>query len=181
MKHITFVSGNNDKVDQLRRMFDGEIKQVKIDIREIQSLSAEEVATHKAQQAYAQLQTPVVIDDTSLVIHKLVSLPGPLIKWFLETIGNQGMLDMLQNGDDRSATATVCIAYCDEHGVQLFKESTLGTIATKERSGPLGVGWDPIFIPAGQDLTWGEMNIEQQNETSIRRRALQRLSEFLEQ
>ena len=55
-----------------------------------------------------------------------------------------------------------------------------GTIAESPR-GERGFGWDPIFIPGGKTKTWGEMDVEEQRETSMRRIALKKLEEYLKQ
>jgi len=39
---------------------------------------------------------------------------------------------------------------------------------------------DPIFIPEGHTKTWGEMTLEGQAETSMRRIALKKLQKHLE-
>jgi len=45
--------------------------------------------------------------------------------------------------------------------------------------GSRGFGWDPIFIPSGYSKTWGEMTIEEQSSTSMRRIALKKLEKEL--
>ena len=178
MTSLTFITGNPAKAEQLDRHLNYPVDYKKLDVHEIQSLNLEEVATHKAQEAYKLLGSPVLVEDTSLVFNELGFLPGPLIKWFLESLGNDGMVKLLDGYEDRSAHAEVCFAYCDENGVQVFKGDIRGTIA-KESRGAKGFGWDPIFIPEGCDITWGEMDIEQQKKTSMRRVALKKLQSFL--
>lgn len=179
MTRLTFITGNPEKAAQLGRHLEYEVEHKKLDIHEIQSLDLEEVATHKAQEAFRIVKAPVLVEDTSLVFHALGSLPGPLIKWFLTSLGNEGIAQLLSGYDDHSATAEVCFAYCDEEGIRLFKGDTEGAIASTPR-GEKGFGWDPVFIPKGYMQTWGEMNIDQQSETSMRRIALRKLQDYLE-
>jgi non-canonical purine NTP pyrophosphatase (RdgB/HAM1 family) len=180
MEPLTFITGNPEKAAQLSQYLDYEIEHKKLDVHEIQSLDLEEVATHKAQEAYKLMGTPVLVEDTSLVFRALGSLPGPLIKWFLTSLGNDGLANLLNGYSDRSATAEVCFALCDERGVKTFKGSIEGTIA-KEPHGEEGFGWDPVFIPKGHKQTWGEMDAEQQKETSMRRLALKKLEAYLKE
>jgi non-canonical purine NTP pyrophosphatase (RdgB/HAM1 family) len=180
MKKITFITGNAEKAAQLSRHLDYDIDHKKLDVHEIQSLDLEEVATHKAQEAYKLMGSLVLVEDTALTFKALGSLPGPLIKWFLESLGNDGIAKLLDGYDDRSVIAEVCFALCDENGVKVFKGETEGTIASEPR-GEKGFGWDSIFIPKGYKLTWGEMDVDQQKETSMRRIALKKLQEYLEE
>lgn len=179
MKPLTFITGNPEKAAQLSRHLDYEIEHKKLDVHEIQSLDLEEVAIHKAQEAYKLMGSPVLVEDTALTFKALGSLPGPLIKWFLASLGNEGLSKILDTYADRSAVAQVCFALCDEKGVQIFKGEIEGTIA-KEPRGEKGFGWDPIFIPQGYEKTWGEMGVEEQKETSMRRIALKKLQVYLE-
>ena len=50
---------------------------------------------------------------------------------------------------------------------------------TKDFRGENGFGFDPIFIPDGYDLTFGELPIEVKNEISHRARALEAMRLFL--
>lgn len=180
MKRITFITGNAEKAAQLSRHLEYEVDHKKLDVHEIQSLDLEEVATHKAQEAYKLMGSPVLVEDTALTFKALGSLPGPLIKWFLESLGNDGMAKLLDGYEDRSVVAEVCFALCDENGVKVFNGETEGTVAPEPR-GEKGFGWDPIFIPKGYELTWGEMDVDQQKETSMRRIALKKLQSYLEE
>ena len=179
MRKLTFITGNAEKAAQLSRHLDFEVNHKKLDVHEIQSLDLEEVATYKAREAYKLTEAPVLVEDTALTFKALGSLPGPLIKWFLESLGNDGIAKLLDGYDDRSVVAEVCFALCDENGVKIFKGSIEGAIAPEPR-GEKGFGWDPIFIPKGYELTWGEMDVDQQKDTSMRRRALKKLQEYLE-
>ena len=42
-----------------------------------------------------------------------------------------------------------------------------------------GFGWDPIFLPDGYTKTFAEMDKSEKNEISMRRMAMNKLSEFL--
>jgi len=176
---VTFITSNAEKAAQIGRHLDHALSHAALEIPEIQSLDVTEVATHKAHQAYAQLGTPVLVDDTALTFHALGGLPGPLIKWFLGALGNDGLCTLLDAYPDRTARAVVCFAFCDESGVQHFSGSVSGSIADAPR-GEEGFGWDPIFIPEGYDETWGEMDVERQRETCMRRSALRKLQRGLD-
>jgi len=47
--------------------------------------------------------------------------------------------------------------------------------------GPKDFGWDPVFLPDGFDQTFAEMSKDVKNSISHRRRALNKLNEYLMQ
>lgn len=178
MKSLTFITGNATKVEHLAKYLDFSIEQQRLDVPEIQSLDLEEVATEKAKAAYAILGTPVLVEDTALTFAALNGLPGPLVKWFLESIGNDGLTKLLLGYENRSATAETCFAVCDETGVHLFIGTCKGKVAEFPKGA--GYGWDPVFIPEGSELTWAEFDPAQQKGVSMRRLAIEKLQIYLE-
>ncbi|WP_420147958.1 RdgB/HAM1 family non-canonical purine NTP pyrophosphatase [Spirosoma sp.] len=66
------------------------------------------------------------------------------------------------------------------HGVEhQFKGTIEGQILTVPR-GTGGFGYDPVFLPNGQDRTFAEMSIEEKTAMSHRSRALAQMVEYLE-
>ena len=178
MQKLTFITGNAGKAKYLSDYFHAPVDHVKLDLHEIQSLNLREVVDDKARRAYTIVGSPVLVEDVSLIFNGLKKLPGPLIKWFLETLGNDGLCRLLDSLDDRSAFAEVEFAICDEKGVHTFGGSMEGTIAENPR-GEMGFGWDPIFIPEGHSKTWAEMTDDEKHATSMRKIALEKVSSFL--
>lgn len=175
---ITFVTGNPKKAEQLGYHLDMPVQHRKLDIPEIQSLDLEEVVTRKAREAYKRIGSPVLVEDTSLRFSALGKLPGPLIKWFLTELKNDGLCKLLDPYADRSALAEVKFALFDGETMHVFSGEMPGTIA-EQPLGEDGFGWDPIFMPKGYTKTWGQMDAEEQKETSMRRIALKKLEEYL--
>ena len=179
MNKLTFITGNAAKAKYLSEHFHLPVEHVKLDLPEIQSLNLKEVVEDKARRAYAVVKSPVLVEDVSLIFRAIKTLPGPLIKWFLMALGNDGLCKLLDPYEDRSAFAEVEFAVCDASGVHTFSGSMEGTVAPTPR-GETGFGWDPIFIPKGFDKTWGEMNDEEKQTVSMRKIALVKLVKFLE-
>jgi non-canonical purine NTP pyrophosphatase (RdgB/HAM1 family) len=179
---ITFITGNAKKAEQLAWHLHVPMKHRKLDLVEIQSLDLREVVEDKARRAYEAVGAPVLVEDTSLVFNALGRLPGPLIKWFLKELDIEGLCRLLDGYTDRTALAKVLFGYFDGVTLQTFEGSWPGTIAAKPQ-GEQGFGWDPIFIPTSDDnpdnKTWGEMTMEEQVSTSMRREALQMLEKTL--
>lgn len=177
-KELIFITGNSGKAKYLKEYLAIPVEFVNIDLPEIQSLSLREVVEDKANRAFEIIGKPVLVEDVSLSFVAMGKLPGPLIKWFLDSLKNEGLCRLLDAYQDRNAIAEVQFAYCDEKGAKVFQGSVKGSIS-KEPRGTAGFGWDAIFMPEGYDQTWGEMSLAEKHATSMRRLALDKLKKFL--
>ena len=175
---LTFITGNAAKAEQLGRHLEYPVAHKKLDLPEIQSLDLHEIIEHKAKKAFEQIGGTVLVEDTSLPFNALGRLPGPLIKWFLGELDNAGLCKLLDGYQDRTALAECLFGLYDGSTLQVFEGSALGSIASAPK-GDQGFGWDPIFIPKDHMKTWGEMDAEEQKETSMRRIALNKLETYL--
>src|SRR5215203_5020821 len=119
-----FVTTNENKLREAERILGVELGKVEPDVPEVQSLDFAEVAAHKASAARAGLGSPpypVLVEDSGLVIGAWNGLPGALTKWFLSSVGNEGILGML-SGEDRAARAVCAVAVADAGGeVRVFE------------------------------------------------------------
>ena len=177
--NITFITGNQGKVKYLSDYFHIPVAHAKLDLREIQSLNLREIVEDKARQAFALFKKPVLVEDASLIFKDMNGLPGPMIKWFLEALGNKGLCRLVDSFSSREARAEVMFALCDKQGLNVFSGNIIkGSIAKKPR-GRAGFGWDPIFIPKGHAKTWAEMSGEEKHQTSMRKIALNKMKRFL--
>jgi len=172
MKSLMFITGNLNKVKQTQKYCPIPLEHKKLDLIEIQSLDVKEVVEHKVKEAYKILKKPVLVEDTSLVFHAMGKLPGPLIKWFLEELGNDGLCKLITK--NRSATATVMYGFYDGEKIKFFEGIFEGEIAKTPR-GKNGFGWDSIFIHKGQKKTYAEMTEEEFDAYNKRRIALEKM------
>jgi len=178
ISQLTFITGNAAKAEQLGRHLEFPVTHRKLDLEEIQSLDLTSIVEHKAKEAYNIVRSPVLVEDTSLTFSALGQLPGPLIKWFLASLGNEGLCQLLNGYDSRQALAEVRCAVYDGKELLTFLGSKKGSISETPRGG-VGFGWDSIFIPDGQTKTWDEMTVDEQKATSMRRIALKQLEAVL--
>lgn len=177
--NITFISGNQAKINYLSRFLTHPFLTQKIDLPEIQSLDLKEVVVLKAQEAFARIGAPVLVEDTALTFTGLGLLPGPLVKWFYQSLGNDGLCSLYHKYEHNSATATVMFCLYDGETYSYFTNSARGIISDVPR-GDKGFGWDPIFIPHGFSKTWAEMSEDDKEATSLRKPAIQKLVQFLD-
>lgn len=176
MANLTFITGNAGKAKYLSDYFHVPVEHMNLDLIEIQSLDLKEIVEDKARRAHEIVKSPVIVEDVSLVFDELKALPGPLIKWFLDSLGNEGLCQLVR--EKRDAHAEVMFAICDEKGTHTFGGYIEGTIAESPR-GESGFGWDPVFIPNGHNKTWAEMTADEKHATSMRKIALEKMSVFL--
>ena len=159
MTEVYFVTGNSDKARLFSKMVGFEIKNIKVDLEEIQSLELSEIVKHKAIEAYKITKKPVIVEDSKLSFLALGKLPGPLIKYFSSELGSEGLCRLLDSYNDRSAIAGAAIAYYDGKILKIFEKELHGSISDKP-GGSMGFGWDDIFIPDGYKIVRGDMDEE---------------------
>ena len=179
MKITHFATTNQNKLREINQILGIELIQIKLDLLEPQALDVEDVVKTKAIEAYQQAGFPVLVEDTSLSLTAWNGLPGALIKWFLETVGPQGVVNMLGSEQNREAIAKTAVAYHDGQSTHVFTGHIQGGVITGEvESG--GFGWDGLFIPSGFKQTFATISSEQKNTISMRKLALDKLRDHLD-
>jgi non-canonical purine NTP pyrophosphatase (RdgB/HAM1 family) len=174
---IQFITGNKNKFAEAQKIISN-LEQLDVDLPEIQEIDAKKVIEAKLQEAKNLFEGEFVVEDTSLYLDCLNGLPGPLIKWFEKTIGNNGIFDIVQKYDNYKAQAKTMVGYIDENGKMEFFEGIIdGTIV--KPTGDTDFGWDPIFVPKGQNKTFAQMNQEEKNKISMRKIAFKKLAKKL--
>ena len=133
------------------------IKFSNIPLTEIQSDSITEIALEKSKSAFQSIAEPVIVEDDGLFIDELNGFPGQYSSYVFQTIGIEGILELLNTSKNRSASFKSCIAYCDGNSSKNFEGEVRGKISKEETLN--GWGYDPIFIPNGTSLTFGQLQI----------------------
>jgi XTP/dITP diphosphohydrolase len=142
---------------------------------EIQSLDPVKVAKASLEAALPGFGRPLVVEDTGLCVNALGGFPGALASHAFDTIGNRGILKLLDGEKDRSAYFEAAVAYgVPPDQIWIFTGRVHGTISHEPR-GERGFGFDPIFIPSGHTRTFGEMTLEEKGGISHRSLAFRRL------
>lgn len=174
-----FITGSQNKLNEARLIM-GDIDSLDIDLPEIQSLDSHEIIREKLLEATKHHKGEFIVEDTSLYINSLNGLPGPLIKWFMKTIDNEGIWRILTDYVDKSAVARTCVGYSDKNGDIFFFEGEIeGKIV--EPRGETKFGWDPIFMPKGYDKTFAEMDLlGNKNDISMRKIAFTKLKDYID-
>ena len=117
-------------------------------------------------------------DDSGLEVRALGGAPGVRSARYAgepsdSAANNALLLANLEGEKDRRANFTCTIALVDPSGVEhVVAGKCHGTIAEKPSAGVNGFGYDPLFIPDGETLSFAEMAPENKNAISHRGRAL---------
>ena len=144
--------------------------------------SFEENALAKAAAIHSYSEKNVFADDSGICVNALNGLPGVDSAHYSGERDDEKNLQLiltnLATATDRSAyyKAVICLIWNDE--VYYFEGLCEGHIITEKR-GDGGFGYDPIFIPAGYDLTFAELPPAVKNKISHRAKAIQKMVDFL--
>ncbi len=173
---VLFVSSNKNKFNEAKNILSKNginLGFFKSSLREIQAESIKEIAALKVDEAYRQCNKPVIVEDAGLFVESLNGFPGPFSSYVFKTIGNSGILRLVKT--NRKAKFQSVVAYCDnKFGVVLFDAKVEGKISKNSKG--KGWGYDPIFIPNGQNKTYAMHS--NKNQISHRYKALKKFSNW---
>ncbi|MEM3442723.1 MAG: XTP/dITP diphosphatase [Candidatus Bathyarchaeia archaeon] len=184
-KVIFFATNNINKFNEAR----GELAKQKITVAmirvktlEIQSESLEEIAKTSALDAYKRCELPIIVEDAGLFIEALNGFPGPYSSYVYKTIGNIGLLRLMEKLEDRRAVFRSVLAFCSSDFATpvCFSGKVDGEITQEERrrKDKASFGFDPIFKPENSTKTFAEMSITEKNRFSHRAKALREFAKW---
>ncbi|MCW2676630.1 MAG: Nucleoside-triphosphatase [Modestobacter sp.] len=138
----------------------------------------EENALLKAREAVRYTGLPAVADDSGLTVDALNGMPGVLSARWSGRHGDDAANTTLLLGqladvpDERRGGAFVCAAalVTPEGAEHVLERQWRGTVVREPR-GSHGFGYDPVFVPAGLDLTSAELEPAEKDARSHRGQA----------
>ena len=157
---------------------------VELDLPEVveTGVTFEENALLKARSAAAASGLPAIADDSGLAVDVLGGAPGIFSARWSGRHGDDAanlrlLLDQLADVPDepRGAAFVCAAAFVDPDGTELVRLGRFAGALAREPRGAHGFGYDPIFVPAGDDRTAAELAPEEKNARSHRARALSAL------
>lgn len=166
---IKVITSNEGKMREYARSLGAlgyEVCKGKVPYDEIQADTLEEVVSH-GLKVLSETEDSFIIDDSGLFINRFDGFPGVYSAYALRTLGNEGLLKLMEGVDDRRASFVCCIG-CKLPGRDAFTVSAAceGHIL-EERRGSLGFGFDPIFTTDGE-RSFAELDIDDKNRISHR-------------
>ena len=185
---LVLASHNQGKIDEMRALLDPH--GIKLSSAADHGLpEPEETGTTfvenariKAHAAVAATGLPALSDDSGIEIDALGGAPGVYTADWAETPnGRDFVMAMTRTHDEleklgapHPRTARFCctlvLAWPDGHD-EVFPGVMPGQVTWPMR-GDQGHGYDPIFVPDGYDITFGEMDRWEKNKISHRARAV---------
>lgn len=188
MNELIFATHNKNKVDEVRSIlpknftikslsdigFDKEIEEPYFTI--------EENAGEKARVVYEYAGKDCFAEDTGLEVKALNGEPGVKSARYAGDHRFEANIDKLlrklKDTTDRSAQfkTVVCLILDGQH--HFFEGICKGTILA-ERKGERGFGYDSIFAPDGSGRSFAEMDLTEKNQYSHRKKAIEKLINFL--
>jgi XTP/dITP diphosphohydrolase len=183
---VIFLATNNvNKFNEARKVlaeYRIAVGMLRVKSLEVQSDSLEEIAKSSVIDAFGKAGLPMIVEDAGLFVEALNGFPGPYAAYVYRTIGNKGLLQLMDVVQDRKASFRSVIAYCSKEAESplCFSGEAMGEITRKEMrgDGKSGFGFDPIFKPADSSKTFAEMSLTEKNGFSHRAMALSKFAEW---
>ncbi|WP_308706252.1 RdgB/HAM1 family non-canonical purine NTP pyrophosphatase [Marinoscillum sp. MHG1-6] len=190
MVKICFATHNRNKLSEIQKLAPAQIQLVSLSDLELHEeipetgSTLEENSAIKAQYVFDKLGMPCFADDTGLEVEALNGAPGVYSARYAGEQKNDRdnialLLKNLDGNDNRKAAFKTVITYINSDGEkQQFTGEAKGVIIT-ELKGNCGFGYDPIFVPENQSLTFAEMSAQEKNAISHRGRAFDKFISYL--
>ena len=191
MKKILFFSNNKNKIIEANYLF----KNSKISVLNLnnfkqtfepyeKSKGFAENAKIKSYYGYSKFGIPCFADDSGICIKALNDKPGVTSKRFFNKFQNKKeafeyIIKKTFEYNNTLAYFKTSICLTTKIGHYIIFEGTINGNISNEPKGNNGFGYDPLFIPNGQNKTFAEMNIKQKNKFSHRAIAIKKLIHFL--
>ncbi len=190
MKKLVFATNNAHKLEEIHAILGSKIEILSLadigceaDIPETAD-TLEGNALIKARYVYDNYKLDCFADDTGLEVDALNGLPGVHTARYAYPDRHDPeanmvkLLNALREKSNRNARFRTVIALIEKGEEHLFEGVVEGVIA-RGKSGTEGFGYDPVFIPQGQQKTFAELGEDTKNSMSHRARAAQKLAEYL--
>lgn len=189
MENLIFATNNQHKVNEVRAVLGNKfnIQPLKeagiyIDIPEPHH-TLEENAAEKSKTIFKLTGKNCFSEDTGLEVEALNGEPG--VKSARYAGENRSfdanidkLLENLREVDNKAAHFRTVISLILD-GKEYYFEGICNGRIISEKKGDNGFGYDPVFIPDGSNLTFAEMDMEEKNKYSHRKKAMEKLISFL--
>ncbi len=192
-------SNNKNKITEMKNILKGynlnilSLEDLNIDIDVVEDgdtifensyKKAKEIHDHLISIGYNDFY--VLSDDSGLMVDYLNGAPGVISKRFSgedsgDVKNNEKVLSLMKDAKDHERSAkfiTVLTLISKEGEINQFTGELFGYI-TKESIGNNGFGYDPIFYVKEFKKTLGELKSEEKNSISHRRKALNKLKDYM--
>ena len=175
---LKVITSNPGKVEEYRRSFSDlgiEMEHLRLPYDEVQTSDLSEVVSKGMDEIISKGVRDFIVDDSGLFVDSLKGFPGVWSAYAQKTIGNKGILKLMEGVEDRGAEFRCCIG-CDVAGERIIVTGVCRGVIIDSERGEGGFGFDPIFSEDGA-RTFAEIPVGEKNETSHRGNAVRLLIE----
>ncbi|MDG2287983.1 MAG: RdgB/HAM1 family non-canonical purine NTP pyrophosphatase, partial [Candidatus Marinimicrobia bacterium] len=141
----------------------------------------------KSRVAFNHTKIPSMADDTVLEVDYLMGDPGIYTARYAgeNATYEENMDKLLKNMKgvpfkERTARFKTVVTYVDGEN-DFFVEGCLEGRILEQRQGNLGFGYDPIFYASKQNISLGNMDLEEKNQISHRAIAIRKFANKIQQ
>ena len=188
---VVLATSNPGKARESRAILEGaglKVSTVPLWLGEVETgTTFEENARLKAAAALRMIHRPVLAEDAGLEVDALNGLPGVHSARFAGPAAtpddnNAKLLRLLAGVPeaDRTARYRIVAILLLPSGLELVGDGTLEGHIVDAPRGDAGFGYDPLFVPDGQDRTVAEMRADEKNVMSHRAKALRAVLDQLQ-
>ena len=191
MKNLLFFSSNKNKVSEVKKLFKGSgIKLYSLDdfekIKEPKETGVTFVENAKIKSlcGYKLFKIPCFADDSGICINALNDKPGVKSKRFFSKFLSKKntfnyIINKTKESKNKAAYFKTSICLTLNEGEHIIFEGKINGTISNFPLGKNGFGYDPIFIPNGQNKTYSQMTQTQKNTLSHRSLAINKLLGFV--
>ena len=175
---LKVITSNPGKVAEYQRSFDHlgiEMEHLRLPYDEVQTSDLAEVVDKGMDEVISKGVRNFIVDDSGLFVDALKGFPGVWSAYAQKTIGNKGILKLMEGVEDRGAEFRCCIG-CDIEGQRIIVTGICRGTITESETGDGGFGFDPIFTH-DEIRTFAEIPVDEKNEVSHRGNAVKLLIE----
>ena len=187
---LIFATNNQHKVDEIKKIIGAKfniitLKEAGIDIdipEPFDTLQAN--ASTKSETIHKLTNQNCFSEDTGLEVEILNNEPGvKSARYAGEQKNFQANIDKLllnlKEKENRNAQFRTVVSLILNKKEYFFEGICKGKIID-EQKGNEGFGYDPVFVPDGSYKTFAEMSLDEKNIYSHRRKATDKLVDFLQ-
>jgi XTP/dITP diphosphohydrolase len=186
---LIFATNNQNKVAEIKAALTQGLEiitlkeaGIEIDIPEPHN-TLEENATEKSTVIHNLTQQNCFSEDTGLEVAALNGEPGVRSARYAGNDANHKnnialLLQNMLDSNERTAQFKTVISLILDNTEYQFTGICTGKII-REEIGEMGFGYDPVFVPDGSTKTFAQMEMEEKNKYSHRKKALAKLIDFL--
>lgn len=181
---IAFITTNKHKFQEVQAIltpYSVQVEHLNREYDENHNATLNDIARDAARHLAADLQRPVVVEDTGLFFKAYPGFPGILPKFIFSTLGYSGILKLLE-GEDHAATFITVAAYAEpDVEPALFTGRMRGQITTEIHDEEMDVmPYDRIFIPDGRTQVISSLSLTDKNSLSQRGAAFRAFGEYIQ-